>query len=148
MVKLSRKKSRKCKRRSYKSRKQRGGTTFTSEERETLERMGFFDTQINELENLNIPIHVIIDKFAEITSKQADEYRSDGNSDDFIEEVMNELKRYNKITGGRRRKFRKTRKSRKGGMCYGSGVGANSTDPNFSIYNTRELQLFPYRPTN
>lgn len=45
---------------------------------------------------------------------------------------------------------KRTRKNRhlKGGMCYGNGVGANSYDPNFSIYNTRELQLFPYRPAN
>ena len=62
--------------------------------------------------------------------------------------------------GGKRKKLRKTRKSRKsrknvrksrkqrGGMCFGNGVGANSYDPNFSIYNTRELSLFPYRPTN
>ena len=52
--------------------------------------------------------------------------------------------------GGRRRKIRKGRKSRKqrGGTCYGNGVGANNYDPNFSIYNTRELSLFPYRPTN
>jgi len=64
--------------------------------------------------------------------------------------------------GGKRRKTRKVRKSRKhgrksrkqrgrkqrGGMCFGNGVGANNYDPNFSIYNTRELTLFPYRPTN
>lgn len=63
--------------------------------------------------------------------------------------------------GGRKRKAygkaRKTRKGRKyghksrkqrGGTCYGNGVGANNYDPNFSIYNTRELTLFPYRPTN
>ena len=55
--------------------------------------------------------------------------------------------------GGRRRKTRKGRKSSKslkqrGGTCYGNGVGANNYDPNFSIYNTRELTLFPYRPTN
>jgi hypothetical protein len=37
-------------------------------------------------------------------------------------------------------------KKQKGGMCYGNGVGANSYDPNFSIYNTQELELFPYRP--
>ena len=43
-------------------------------------------------------------------------------------------------------KKRKTTKNQKGGMCYGNGVGANSYDPNFSIYNTRELELFPYRP--
>ena len=51
---------------------------------------------------------------------------------------------------GKTRKARKGRKSHKqrGGTCYGSGVGANNYDPNFSIYNTRELSLFPYRPTN
>ena len=45
------------------------------------------------------------------------------------------------------RKIRKTRKQR-GGQCYGRGIGANSYDPNFSIFNTNELQLFPYKPTN
>ena len=50
----------------------------------------------------------------------------------------------------KKRKTMKKRKSRKqrGGMCFGNGVGANSYDPNFSIYNTRELTLFPYKPTN
>jgi hypothetical protein len=60
------------------------------------------------------------------------------------------------VEGGKRRKTRKTRKGKKGrksrkqrgGMCFGNGVGANNYDPNFSIYNTRELTLFPYRPTN
>lgn len=57
--------------------------------------------------------------------------------------------------GGRRRKrmtkkrhgkkSRKTRKQR-GGMCFGNGVGANSYDPNYSIYNTNMLKLFPYKP--
>ena len=46
-----------------------------------------------------------------------------------------------------RRIKRKSRKQR-GGVCYGNGVGANNYDPNFSIYNTNELKLFPYRPTN
>ena len=45
------------------------------------------------------------------------------------------------------RKGRKTRRQR-GGVCYGNGVGANNYDPSFSIYNTRELTLFPYKPTN
>jgi hypothetical protein len=43
---------------------------------------------------------------------------------------------------------RKNNRKQRGGTCYGNGVGANSYDPNFSIYNTRELQLFPYKPTN
>jgi hypothetical protein len=63
--------------------------------------------------------------------------------------------------GGKRRKTKKSRKTRKirknkrnksrnqrGGQCYGRGIGANNYDPNFSIYNTNELQLFPYKPTN
>ena len=50
-------------------------------------------------------------------------------------------RKYGRKTG------RKSRKQR-GGVCYGNGVGANNYDPSFSIYNTRELELFPYRPTN
>jgi hypothetical protein len=50
-------------------------------------------------------------------------------------------------------KKRKTMKKRtirkqRGGTCFGNGVGANSYDPSFSIYNTREPSLFPYKPTN
>jgi hypothetical protein len=44
------------------------------------------------------------------------------------------------------KKTMKKRRAQKGGQCFGNGVGANSYDPNNSIYNTRELQLFPYRP--
>ena len=29
----------------------------------------------------------------------------------------------------------------------GQNIGAGCPDPNFSIYNTNELSLFPYRPT-
>jgi hypothetical protein len=44
-----------------------------------------------------------------------------------------------------RRHTNKNRKhSKKGGTCYGNGVGANSYNPNFSIYNTNLLKLFPY----
>jgi len=56
--------------------------------------------------------------------------------------------------GGKRRKTRKGRKGKKrrktkkqrGGMRYGTGVGSNCFDPNFSIYNTPTLSLFPYKP--
>ena len=47
------------------------------------------------------------------------------------------------------KKGRKTRRKRKlklkGGMCFGNGLGANSYDPNYSIYNTNMLKLFPYK---
>ena len=46
-----------------------------------------------------------------------------------------------KIYSKRRRSTRKM----KGGKCYGTGVGSNNYDPNFSIYNTNMLKLFPYK---
>jgi len=49
-----------------------------------------------------------------------------------------------RTTKKRTMKKRRGRKQ-KGGNCYGSGVGANTYDPNYSIYNTNQLQLFPYR---
>jgi hypothetical protein len=67
---------------------------------------------------------------------------------------------FGSVGGKRRRRStkknkRKTRKNKRrksikqrGGQCYGRGVGANTYDPSFSIYNTNELQLFPYKPTN
>jgi len=56
------------------------------------------------------------------------------------------IKQKNKKT--RKNKKKHTTRYKRGGRCYGNGVGANSYDPNFSIYNTRELQLFPYKPIN
>ena len=144
------KKTRRYKRKSSKSRKQRGGTTFSEKEIIILSDKGFFEDQIKELEDLNISFVDIMNKCTEITNR-GDGYS--GNSEDFNEIVINELKS-DKTTGGRRRKirksrkYRKSRKSYKGGAHYGTGVGSNCYDPNFSIYNTRELQLFPYRPTN
>ncbi len=62
--------------------------------------------------------------------------------------TMKKRKMMKKRKTMKKRKMMKKRKhiKQKGGMCYGNGVGANSYDPNFSIYNTRELELFPYRP--
>jgi hypothetical protein len=71
------------------------------------------------------------------------------------------------LGGSKRKKTMKKRKTRriKGGnvdtlgsadfnpnLAYdskqagGQNIGANCSDPNFSIYNTRELTLFPYKP--
>ena len=58
-------------------------------------------------------------------------------------------KRRRKITKKRHekktRKTRKNRRKQRGGICYGNGVGANNYDPNYSIYNTNMLKLFPYK---
>jgi hypothetical protein len=69
---------------------------------------------------------------------EPDNYASEVNT---IEYASRRNKTYRK----KNRWLIKSRKY-KGGMCFGTGVGANNNDPNFSIYNTRELQLFPYKP--
>jgi hypothetical protein len=33
----------------------------------------------------------------------------------------------------------------KGGTLFGRGYGANCNDPNYSIFNTNMLKLFPYK---
>jgi len=54
--------------------------------------------------------------------------------------------RHNKKTINHKKTRHTRRRKQRGGICYGNGVGANNYDPNFSIYNTNELQLFPYKP--
>ena len=41
---------------------------------------------------------------------------------------------------------KKSKKMKGGRQLYGTGYGANCHDPNYSIYNTNELKLFPYKP--
>lgn len=82
------------------------------------------------------------------------------NNIDMSGYTTHESETYNEYGGRKRRKTskkrdrkkkrdekkkRKTRKQR-GGICFGSGVGSNSYDPNYSIYNTNILKLFPYKP--
>ena len=48
-----------------------------------------------------------------------------------------------------RRKYKYTRKARKHTRSRrhkgGQNIGANCSDPNYSIYNTNFLKLFPYK---
>jgi hypothetical protein len=63
------------------------------------------------------------------------------------DESFGGLKRRRKSKKRLNKKGRKTRRRKqRGGMCFGNGVGANSNDPNYSIYNTNMLKLFPYKP--
>jgi hypothetical protein len=51
------------------------------------------------------------------------------------------------LGGSKKRKYRKgkKRKTRGGNRIGGNNIGANCNDPNFSIYNTNLLKLFPYK---
>jgi hypothetical protein len=56
------------------------------------------------------------------------------------------IRRYSKKRVSNLRR-KKSHRRLKGGATYGTGYGANCTDPNFSIYNTNLTKLFPYRPS-
>lgn len=73
--------------------------------------------------------------------------QSNMSENESVASEMGGKKRRRKSSKKSAKKGKKTRKQR-GGTCYGTGVGANSFDPNLSIYNTNMLKLFPYRPTN
>ena len=45
----------------------------------------------------------------------------------------------------RHKKSKKLRKTRGGNRIGGNNIGANCSDPNFSIFNTNLLKLFPYK---
>ena len=59
-----------------------------------------------------------------------------------------------RITGRRKMKYRRTKRNNKkksrrikggGNIIGGNNIGANCNNPNFSIYNTNLLKLFPYK---
>jgi len=57
-------------------------------------------------------------------------------------------KQYLRKTSKKNSNRRKTYKKKiVGGQRYGTGVGSNCYDPNFSIFNTNLLKLFPYKTT-
>jgi hypothetical protein len=66
--------------------------------------------------------------------------------------AFSKTKRYKKSKKNKYRKtkrnnknFRKSKKLRGGNRFGGNNIGANCYDPNFSIYNTNMLKLFPYK---
>ncbi len=142
--------------RRRKSRKQRGGTDFTNVRNE-LNNLGIVeDDDIRKLSQFytvgpNDAIDTIRNYLRLTYPGQAAPYTRT-QIQAFIQTLNNNgvMGRPQQVAmpvygpdGGRRR--RKTRKM-KGGALYGTGVGANNFDPNYSIYNTRELTLFPYKP--
>ena len=103
------------------------------------------DIAMNSIEtdigNHNTPeqiIQTVLDVNQEIDNIDANQYFNGAESPTSVVPGNN---------GGKRRKSRKQRgHKQRGGARYGTGVGANNFDPNNSIYNTQELNLFPYKP--
>jgi hypothetical protein len=129
--------------RRRKSRKQRGGTVFSNEQLTELGNLGFSDSQKKVLAEVMSEIDA--NTKMNLTRRNLRQIDPRTGQVITIQQYMDDIADSPDVGGGKRR--RKSRKQR-GGTCYGNGVGANNYDPNFSIYNTRELTLFPYRPTN
>lgn len=98
-------------------------------------------------------LNVSQDSMRANTTVPDDSYNNSQMSDGSMSSLFSENESFASETGGKKRrrkshrKIKRGKKSRKqkGGMCYGNGVGANSYDPNYSIYNTNMLKLFPYK---
>jgi hypothetical protein len=84
----------------------------------------------------------LLDKFDpdDITTQEESTQKEKGGS-----KKRRRISRKNRKSSRKNRKTRKNRRKQRGGTCYGNGVGANSSNPNYSIYNTNMLKLFPYR---
>jgi len=151
------------------------GGTFTQQELQQLQDKELTPSHISTLQDLGVSITPIANKNetkrlaiplerGKVSTHMDNSFESQGtmNIDELNTSNISDMSGYttgevesDDEFGGRRRrrttkktrgkKSRKTRKQR-GGMCYGNGVGANSYDPNDSIYNTNMLKLFPYRP--
>lgn len=159
MVKQFRKKTTRKNRKSNSrfSKKMFGGD-FTDDDKKELRNKGFTDEDIIILSTMPVGVNFILNSLQQINPDTGNKF-TPAEIMTSINTTQNEInntippsnsyggkKRKSSRRGTRRGLIYRSRKQR-GGMCFGTGVGANNYDPNFSIYNTRELSLFPYRPT-
>ena len=113
---------------------------YTDKQKRQLERKGWSSEHIEKY-NGNIPFELLVNE----NPKGRKPAKNSNSSTDIEEERFSDVP-FNSDRTSTGRSSRKTTRKQRGGVCYGNGVGANSNDPNFSIYNTRELELFPYKP--
>lgn len=147
-------KKRRRKTRKNRRRTQKGGV-LSQDEQSQLIQAGFTNDDVNYLndrENVNALSFVYLTSQSAPISirrtpqqimtqlRQIDRETLRGSMNSNFSSINN-LSNNKEGAGKRKRRSRKQR----GGTCYGNGVGANSYDPNYSIYNTNMLKLFPYK---
>jgi hypothetical protein len=141
------------------------GGRYTQEQRQQLLDAGFNQQFLEFVERLKIGFGFLWPNFEHsgITAQQYmqklyDELElnpddgftdTEDNDDDDDEQNGGKRKKSKKMkTKKRKTKKNKTRKQKrqikKGGAMFGNGYGANCNDPNYNIYNTNLLKLFPY----
>jgi hypothetical protein len=153
-------KSKKVKKNSKTKKNMKGGR-YSLEQQQQLFDMGFTQQFLQIVERAKIGFEFLLSNFEQsgLTAEQ------------FMQQTYNDLELNpeegftdaeendddDEQDGGRRKKSkkRKTKKNKtkkqkhrikKGGAMFGNGYGANCNDPNYSIYNTNLLKLFPYNP--
>lgn len=100
-------------------------------------------------------LNVSHDSMGANTTVGDESFNNSNLSNGSLSSVFSENESIGSETGGKKRRRRRSRKNskgsksgksrkQKGGRCFGNGVGANNFDPNYSIYNTNMLKLFPY----
>jgi hypothetical protein len=145
----SKRKHLKCKTRKNKIYKKMIGGIYSPNQVQQLMNAGFSPQFLQFAYKGKIGFNVLMDDFQN-SGKTAQQYMQDTYNDlGFDPDDGMTSDEDSDQDGGRRRNRKKTRKNRKckkGGALYGSGYGANCNDPNFSIYNTNLLKLFPYAP--
>ena len=141
------------------------GGSYTQEQQQQILDAGFTQQFLQLLDRANIGFGLFWSSFQQsgMTSQQYMQQTYDDlelNPDDGFTDVEDNDEDYedenDEQQGGRNKKSkrRKTKKNKtkkqmrriKGGAMFGNGYGANCNDPNYNIYNTNLLKLFPYSP--
>ena len=154
-------KKNKTKRKYLKKNTMKGGL-YTEEQKQQLLNLGFTPEFLKIVDRSRVAYEMLLSNFhsLNLTPQEYMEqtYNDLGIQPDegFTDIEDNEDDEDEEQDGGKKRKYkRKTHKKRKntiknkrGGTLYGKGYGANCNDPNYSIYNTNMLKLFPYNTSN
>jgi hypothetical protein len=141
------------------SRKMRGGDGFSETDKTDLKLLGFTDEDIQLLNKQNITDISPIKEALKMTNTTTGNLITPAELMATLRSTLDSISKMSQPSmsqpsmsqpdipaGGKKRRRQRHTRKQKGGTCYGSGVGANSFNPNFSIYNTNALKLFPYRP--
>jgi len=136
------------------------GGSYTQEQQQQLINAGFNQQFLQFVQRFNIGFGFLWSGFEqsgntaqqymqqiydELEINPDDGFTDTEDNDDDDEQDGGKRKKSKK----RRTKKNKTKKQKhriKGGAMFGNGYGANCNDPNYNIYNTNLLKLFPYSP--
>jgi hypothetical protein len=156
MAKSRRNKFRKTKTMRRRSRRNMRGGAYTQEQTQQLLDAGFtpdflqivdrarvgFDMLLNNYQGSNLTA----EEYMEQTYRDLDMNPDEGFTDTENEEDDDQYggKKKTRKHKNRKNKSHKNSKNKRGGALFGRGYGANCNDPNYNIYNTNMLKLFPY----